>query len=235
MSAIVLIREHISKRPNQLISRKEFLQYGPEKAVDDAVHRLTQSGELHRETRGVYSLKGSRNFSIFEIATFKANVFGRKIISHAAQIARELEISDRAIPPHTFMTDGRTSSFKVRGAEVVLKGTSRRKMALGDNPVGKVVRAIWQMGADKVDVGMIAAATRGFSIAERIEMGGLCSLMPGWLSDFVFSWNFLPRKNPAGDKTQSRNVNDCVREQPVAYDCRRALPLQRKLTMVRLR
>lgn len=195
MTTIELVREVIDSFPNDaLISRRDLVHVGTAGAIDQAIYRLTKTGFLTRQMWGLYS-KGSctKVFTLIELIQAKAKAFGRDLISSPADVAAELQITDVPPPSDVYMTNGKSSSFLVKNRRVTLKGTSPRKMALGDDPVGRVIRALCHLGSKKVDAHIIGAATRQFNIQDRIKMGRLCRSMPAWLSEYVFSWTFLDR------------------------------------------
>ncbi len=188
------ILEFISNSPNeQIITRRMLVLFGTDQAVDNMIYRLVHvTGELVRVSQGQY-VKRSRTtpVTLMEVVTCRAKAFGREIIQSAREIAFQRGVIDTPGPPNVFHTNGRTSKFRFGDEEILLKGVSPRKMALGDSFVGQTVRALWHLGKDAVNENLIGQATREFSIDQRVEMGRLCSSMPGWLGQFFYSWNLL--------------------------------------------
>jgi hypothetical protein len=167
--------------------------FGTDQAVDNVIYRLVHvTRELVRVSQGQY-VKRSRTtpVTLIEVVTCRAKAFGREIIQSAREIAFQRGVIQTPGPPNVFHTNGRTSKFRFGDEEIFLKGVSPRKMALGDSFVGQTIRALWHLGKDAVNENLIGLATREFSINQRVEMGRLCSSMPGWLGKFFYGWNLL--------------------------------------------
>jgi hypothetical protein len=169
-----LIRNHIEEQsPETLITTRAMIGYGTRKAVDCTISALVKKGILKRVARGVFAKRERKSpVTIEEVATVKANSFGRKLIKHAAKVAHMLGISEKS-SSNEFEIDGRSSSFLFGDIRIRFKGTSPRKIALGDSPVGTIVRALCHLGRTKVDSETIAIATKGLTFKQRAEFGNL--------------------------------------------------------------
>jgi len=151
--------------------------------------------------------------TLMEVVTCRAKAFGREIIQSAREIAFQRGVIETPGPPNVFHTNGRTSKFRFGDEEIFLKGVSPRKMALGDSFVGQTIRALWHLGKDAVNENLIGHATRGFSINQRVEMGRLCSSMPGWLGKFFYSWNLLADPEHDGARPLRNTYTEDDREE----------------------
>lgn len=215
------ISEFISNSPNeQIITRRMLVLFGTDQAVDNVIYRLVHvTGELVRVSQGQY-VKRSRTtpVTLMEVVTCRARAFGREIIQSAREIAFQRGIIDTPAPPNVFHTNGRTSKFRFGKEEILLKGVSPRKMALGDSFVGQTIRALWNLGKDAVNENLIGHATREFSINQRVEMGRLCSSMPGWLGKFFYSWNLLGDLKNDGAKLLSGTYPEEDREERIVEE-----------------
>jgi hypothetical protein len=153
------------------------------------VHELKKSGEIVSVTRGVFHKKERmKAVTVLELATVKAESFGRQIITHAANIAGQLGLLPQKEFEHHFATNGRTSSFRFGSIVIHFKGTSPRKMSLGESPAGNVIRALCYLGKERFTEESAEHATRNLSLLDRLEIGRLCASMPAWLSNFFCSW-----------------------------------------------
>lgn len=188
MSTIDQIRQHISELPpHKLFTTRDLLNYGTRSAVDNAIHKLVKFSEIVRVVPGVFrSPHRNEIVGITELAQVKAKSFGRTIVSYAEDVAIDLGlvVEQDANGEFFFATDGRTSSFRFGPLKIHLKGTSPRKMALGDSRVGKTIRALCYLGQERVSDGLIELATSWLTESEREESGSLCAFMPAWLSSF---------------------------------------------------
>jgi len=139
MSTADLIRKHIADlSPEALFTTRDLLCYGTRSGVDNAVSSMVKSGEIIRVARGVFASPARKKpVTVFEVATVKAQSFGRKIFTHAANIAAKLGLLSESGSEYYFATDGRTSSFRFGSTVIHFKGTSLKRMVLGDSPVGQ--------------------------------------------------------------------------------------------------
>src|SRR5579883_1698215 len=145
MSAPSYIRRHINKlAEDKPFSIRDFLIYGDRNTVDQVFHRLLVEGRIVRVARGVYVKETSPTPSLADIIAVKAAAFGRSIAVHGSQAERKL--NDQQPNKLVFATNGSTTSFRVGHRVVHLVRTSLRKMQLGDNPAGLVIRALCQVG-----------------------------------------------------------------------------------------
>jgi hypothetical protein len=176
---------------------------------------------------GIYAKKEHADeVTLMEVVEEKAKAFGRVLIESAEHAAYKVGLTDRPGPALVFLTNGRSSSFRIGSHEVILKGTSPRKMALGDSLPGQVIRGLWHLGEKVVDSAIIGTVTSSFSIEQRIEIGRRCSLMPGWLSDYFFAWNFLDKIKRSEPTTYIEEQRWTVNEKPAVYQyVEKVLPL----------
>lgn len=193
LSTASLIRDHINNHPvNEILTTRDLVHYGTRRAVDNAIAWCLKMKLLKRVARGCF-IKPQRNQPVteLEIAEKKATSFGRKIISYAADVARELGILSRPSTGTIFAINGRSSSFMFNGNRIAFKGTSPRKFALGDSTTGRIIRALCHLGEKAVNARIIGLATRDLTAAKKIEIAKRCSSMPAWLADYFYSWNLL--------------------------------------------
>lgn len=193
MTTIGKIRQYFSnQRRDAIITSRDLLDFAPIRdTIDNAVFRLTQAGEIVRVARGVFIRPDrGRLPTVLEVAKAKAAAFSRTLITHPRDAANELGLSDESVPETEvfFATDGRTSSFRYQNFTIHFKGTSRRKMVLGDSHVGKAIRALCYLGAGRLTWRAIDLATCRLSKTEKEELGSLRRLMPAWLSDVLCNW-----------------------------------------------
>lgn len=192
MYVIEMIREHINRLPMEvLFTTRDLLNYGPRPAIDNSIYSLVRSGEIVRIARGVFaSSKRTTEVSTLEVATVKAKSFGRTIISHARDVAWQLGLVDpldKNLQP-TFATNGRTSRFRFGAITIHFKGTSPRKMSLGDSRTGQTIRALCHIGKERISLENVEAAIENLSADERTRAGNLCAFMPAWLSNFFYEF-----------------------------------------------
>jgi hypothetical protein len=206
----LIVRYIESKGSECLVTTRELLSFGPRAAVDKCTFALVRAQLLVRVAWGVFHLPDrSSPVTAKELATTKAQAFGRQIMQDPNQIAQELEISSQSSQEthrkHVFQIDGRTSSFRFGNQTIKLKGTSKKNFALGETPVGRISRALLTVGKRFINENLIEQATAGFSESQRLNLLKACSFMPSWLSDRVIAWYYSSQKITSVTITDSTN------------------------------
>lgn len=186
----------------ELFTTRDLLGLGSRSSIDNAVSKLVLDGQICRIVQGLFSLSTrKKTVTLLEVATVKANSFGRKIIEHAANIASNLGLTDEGNPDgeRWFATDGRTSSFMFGTIRICFKSTSQRKMVMGDDIAGQALRALCFIGKKNMTRETITIATAHLNHAERLRTGRMCALIPYWLSDYFYIFH-----RPGHSKTSGR-------------------------------
>lgn len=178
------IKRHIAcLSDDKPFSTREFLAYGSRAAVDQTLWRLVQRGEIIRVARGLFIKKDSDMPSVTEVAKAKAAAFGRTIAEHGISCARALGLitekpdSKEAL----YACNGRTSSFRFGDIVIKLIGTSPRKLSLGDDRVGLVLRALWNYGKAACNMEIASHAASSLNRTERQVLRQSICFMPYWM------------------------------------------------------
>lgn len=180
------IRRHICNLEHERpFSTREFLTYGTRKAVDQALWRLVNLGEIIRVARGLFIKRGAPQPSLFEIAEAKATAFGKKIVMHGAVAADELKIAVQSTKQQIYATHGRSSSFRVGHIVIRFIGMSARKLKKGNEPVGLIIRALWHIGKKALNPQIVSQATINLNRSERQLLRKSIYLMPHWMAKYL--------------------------------------------------
>lgn len=229
MMTAALVKRHIccisEDRP---FSTREFLGYGPRAAIDQALYRLVQKGKIIRIARGLFIKEGATMPSVKEVAKAKAEAFGRTIAEYGETAMRmlglktEKEINEGGKktkeqeaekPEAIYACNGRTSSFKFGDIVIKLVGVSPRKMNLGDDRVGLVLRALWHCGKEKCDSVIASLASRTLNREERQVLRQVMCFMPYWMPQcfvvFRRPYQFKPVFKSASDNALFKAGNGC--------------------------
>ena len=186
MECATYVRRHICMLARtQIFTSRELLGYGSRSAVDQALCRLVKVGFITRLARGVFIRDFRQSPSAFEIATAKAWAFGKRIVKHAADTAREKGLLPEGNAGPTFHINGCTSSFLSTRGRIQFKQLSERKTLLGDTRVGQGIRALWYLGPQhlKTNACILFDWHNRF---DRFELRVAACWMPGWMSaDFT--------------------------------------------------
>lgn len=199
------VKRHIACLPeDKPFSTREFLSYGSRAAIDQVLWRLVQKGIIIRVARGLFIKKDSIRPSIDEVAIAKAAAFGRTLAKHGSAAIRALGLNaDSTSEPSTsneakvseeatldgtkkseivlYACNGRTSSFRFGNVIIKLVGTSPRKMNLGDDKVGLVLRALWHYGKNICNMEIASRASGTLNRSERQVLRQAVSFMPYWM------------------------------------------------------
>ncbi len=193
MWVIAWIRNHLGKlRPDQLFTTRDMLSYGKRRAVDSALSRMVKREEIVRLAWGVFARADHpalNSITCREVAEEKADAFGKRLTTHHADVAAKQGLPVEPNRQAVYEIDGRSSQFRlVRTNQVViLKGTSARKMLLGDERVGMNIRALSSLKAKNLDQDSVRKVWDWLNRPERKEFLGKARWMPHWLSDFIAS------------------------------------------------
>lgn len=177
---------------HQLFTTRDLLNFGSRNSIDQTIYRLIKAGIIKRLARGVFSrvdIAFEHIFSVHEIATIKAESFGRKIIIHAKDIAHKLKLAPAGNEETTYATNGGTSSFLYEGKRIHFKKTSAKRMELGDSEIGQVIRGLEYLGKDVCDNKTIGIAFKEilFSLPKKEKLQSSSAQLPAWLVD-AFAW-----------------------------------------------
>ncbi len=178
------IRRHTAGlAKGEMFTTRDCLKYGSRAAVDKALSRMVSSGQLTRLARGVFMRADGlcARPSILEIATVKAQSFGRLIVRHGADLAREQGLRAQGNPQPTYLISGSSSSFHYGEIVIHLKNGCMRKIRTGKSPAAQVIRALWQLGERGCTKEKVHSATRLFGRTDRQEFRDSAAWMPAWL------------------------------------------------------
>jgi hypothetical protein len=187
MWTATFIRRHIFGLPEGTpFSTRDCLVYGLRTAVDQTLYRLVKDGTIRRLARGLFVRDpDNRNrFSDFEIATLRANAFGRKLARHEHNVLGQYGAKAKEREKTGFWIDSRSTSFRIDGRVIHLNECSERKMRLFDSKCGQRMKELWQMGKEQVTRAVISQALIDFLSTDRLELTRNARWMPAWLSDF---------------------------------------------------
>jgi hypothetical protein len=187
------IRNHVGQlKKEQLFTTRDMLSYGKRSAVDSALSRMVKNGEIVRLAWGVFvraDHPAVESITDREIATEKADAFGKRLMLLQRDVAVDQGLPVKPNHQVVFEVDGRSSKFRLlhKGRDVVLKGTSARKMLLGDQAVGKAIRGLCELTERGLDTDSLRKIWTRLKRSERVEFRTKARWMPHWLSDFIFT------------------------------------------------
>ena len=121
------------------VSAKSLLHLGNREAVDQALSRLSERGQLIRAGRGVYlrpiaSRFGTRAPSVEQAVEALAAQRGEIIVPNGAAAANALGLTTQVPVRSVYLTSGRSRTMTLGKQLVELRHAPRWQLALADRP-----------------------------------------------------------------------------------------------------
>jgi hypothetical protein len=171
------------------VTAKRLLHLGNRAAVDQALSRLAQRGQLIRAGRGVYvrpiaSRFGHRAPTIEQAIEALAAQRGEVIVSNGAAAANALGLTTQVPVRSVYLTSGRSRRMTLGKQVVELRHAPRWQLAMANRQAGQAVRALAWLGPDKVDAAL-AALKRRMPPGAFHELVAAAPQLPTWLARSV--------------------------------------------------
>lgn len=181
------ILEHAKRLPEGTpFVAKGLLHLGSRAAVDQALSRLTERGQLIRAGRGVYLLPvtsrfGTRAPSVEQAVEAVAAQRGEVIVSSGAAAANSLGLTTQVPVRSVYLTSGRTRKMSLGEQIVELRHATRWQLAMAHRLAGQAVRALVWLGPEKADVALQILKQK-LSPAPFSELVAAVPQLPTWLA-----------------------------------------------------
>ena len=188
MSTSKAIRTSMRRMPKgKPFTSSRFLKHGPRTAVDRALARLVESGEIERLSRGVFvrprtnRLIGKVMPSISESVMAIAKKNGEIVQVHGAEAARRFKLSTQVPTLPVYYTSGSSRTIQVRNVEVRLIHTSnRRRLQFAGKKTGVALSALWYLGKGNVNSETISMIKSGLTTKEFETLSA--ANVPAWMT-----------------------------------------------------
>jgi len=194
---ITSVPDRIMKRARSrgrggVFTPSDFLDVAGRSAIDQALSRLTKSGQLRRLARGLYDFPkvhpklGPLSPTPDDVAQALARETGSQVQIAGARAANALGLSTQVPAKSTYLTDG-PSRRVVLGKRVVdLRHASPKHLIAPGSPAGTVVQALRHVGAVRAaDVAQIAA--RRLSANDKKTLASTAVQAPAWMRPTLVS------------------------------------------------
>ncbi len=171
------------------VSAKGLLHLGNRAAVDQALSRLTERGQLIRAGRGVYlrpviSRFGTRMPSVEQAVEAFATQKGEIIVSNGAAAANALGLTTQVPVRSVYLTSGRSRKMRFGKQVVELRHAPRWQLALANRPAGEAVRALAWLGPGKTETAL-RTLKRKMPPSAFSELVAAAPQLPTWLAQSV--------------------------------------------------
>lgn len=184
------ILEHAKRLPEGApVVAKSLLHLGTRAAVDQALSRLAERGQLIRAGRGVYLLPltsqfGTRAPSVEQTVEALAAQRGEVIVSSGAAAANSLGLTTQVPVRSVYLTSGRTRKMSLGKQIVELRHAPRWQLAMPHRSAGQAVRALAWLGPEKAEAAL-KTLKRKLPPAAFSELVAAAPQLPTWLARSV--------------------------------------------------
>ena len=171
------------------VAAKGLLHLGKRAAVDQALSRLAERGQLIRAGRGVYlrpieSRFGTRTPSVERTVEALAKQRGEVIVSTGAAAANTLGLTTQAPVRSMFLTSGRSRTMNLGKQLVELRHAPRWQLTLANRQAGEAVRALAWLGPEKAEAAL-KTLKRKLPPSSFGELVAAAPQLPTWLAQSV--------------------------------------------------
>ena len=171
------------------VSAKGLLYLGNRAAVDQALSRLAERGQLIRAGRGMYlrpivSRFGVRAPSVEQAVEALATQRGEVIVSNGAAAANALGLTTQVPIRSVYLTSGRSRTLSLGKQVVELRHAPRWQLALANRPAGEVVRALAWLGPERAEAAL-KTLKRRMPPGSFGELVAAAPQLPTWLAQSV--------------------------------------------------
>jgi len=171
------------------VSAKGLLHLGNRAAVDQALSRLAERGQLIRAGRGVYvrpvvSRFGTRAPSVEQAVEAIATHRGEVIVSNGAAAANALGLTTQVPVRLVYLTSGRTRTVNLGKQAIELRHAPRWQLALANRQAGQAIRALAWLGPDKAEAALKTLKRKLPPVAFG-ELVAASPQLPTWLARSV--------------------------------------------------
>lgn len=184
------ILAHAESLPDGVaVSAKGLLHLGNRAAIDQALSRLTERGQLVRAGRGVYlrpitSRFGTRPPSIEQAVEALVTQKGEVIVSTGAAAANALGLTAQVPVRSVYLTSGRSRKMRLGKQVVEFRHAPRWQLILANRPAGDAVRALAWLGPENAETALRTLKQR-MSPSVFGELVAAASQLPTWLAQSV--------------------------------------------------
>ena len=146
------ILEHIAEQPEGVpIGAKGLLHLGSRAAIDQALSRLFERGQLMRVGRGFYvrpleTRFGRRPPSVEGVVQALASSKGEVVASHGAAAANALGLTTQVPARAVYLTSGSSRWLRLGEQGVELRHAPRWQLTMATRPAGQAIRALAWVG-----------------------------------------------------------------------------------------
>lgn len=178
-----------SGRRDHVWTPMDFLDLGSRAAVDKALSRNCQSGQITRSGRGLYHFPrnhpvlGSLGPSYDSMQDLIQRKASGTLYPTGAHAANALGLSDQVPMQTGHFTTGRSCRIQNGKSEIVVRHVSPRFVSTRNPKSALVILALRWIGKRFVDDDVVAKLRRNLSSADRAALPADAACAPAWIAD----------------------------------------------------
>ena len=180
------------RRRGQVYTSKDLLHLGNRAAIDQALSRLTKSGEIQRISRGLYYYpRTSSRLGIVvgpsteDIAAALARQTGSRIAPSGALAANQLGVSTQVPAKNVYLTDGRSREVRVGNQVFAMKHVAPKELPIGSPLSAAIFQTLRYLGYGSINDEVISRLRRRLSAKQQRELLQDARYTTGWIGDAV--------------------------------------------------
>lgn len=181
-----ILRKIRAKRRGWVFTPKQFAHLGTRAAVDQALSRLSRSGEIRRLARGIYEFPkihpriGVLSPSPEAIAQAMAERTGSRIMVSGAKAANMLGLSTQVPMQNLFLTEGPSRTIRIGNQTVALKHVAPSKLIGAGTEAGIVIQAVRSLGKKGVHEIPVQTLAKRLPRPVKRAVKRLAAAAPAW-------------------------------------------------------
>ncbi|HPO16872.1 MAG TPA: DUF6088 family protein [Candidatus Hydrogenedentes bacterium] len=186
-----MIRRIESQAEGWVFTPDAFLDLGSRRAVDMALARQLQRGNIRRLSRGLYDRpKHHPQLGVLapSVEAIAEAVKGRDAVRlqpSGAYAANLLGLSDQIPMKVVFLTDGPSRHIKIDNREILFKRTTPRNMATAGRISGTVIQALRWLGKRHVDDAILSLLQQRLTAEEKQILRSDIRYAPAWIGQVI--------------------------------------------------
>lgn len=180
-----------AKGKGWVFSPKHFLDFGSRKAIDLALFRLLNRGDIRRIARGIYDYPkihpqfGELSPSIDSVAKLIAEKNNSQLKITGAEAANALGLSTQVPARVVYLTDGPSRKIKIGNQTIELRHASPKVMATAGKASGTVIQALKYIGKENVNSDVINKIKETLSDEDKRQLKKDINAAPDWMRPLI--------------------------------------------------
>jgi len=188
------VRQAIRASSDRVFTTRDILNAIPEatrELVDQVISRMVRSGELHRLSRGFFSLPkmhanlGPLPPAADDIVAAVERSIGMPVTPTGALALNALHLSTQVPAKPEFLTAGPSRTIYIRNLPIRLKNASTRRFRIQNRAVRLIIEALRTLGHDRVTEETIGTISSTIADSDRAALRQHLGDAPVWMQPYL--------------------------------------------------